>query len=251
MTYSTSTLDEYNRRAAIDLKDGLEGRKTCRFCGAERQYVTQDIGIGLPIGFPFECKCVDALYQEHMAERGYQRTERGYVRAGGHVPCPQGYERKIALANIPERFREAKTARALGSYYFYGNSGTGKTTEACALLIQAIKQGKRAFFVGVGELVNAGFEAREELAAKMHDADVVCVDDLGKETGEWANALVFFTIDDAYARGKTLIVTSNYSPKELMARFTDASDSATADAALSRLCGMAQRVEMRGKDLRQ
>lgn len=238
MSVSQSTYNRYQRMAKADMEDGLKRKPTCRFCGALREYVTQDIGIGLPVGYPLECDCVTRVYAEYQDQL---RMERGDA----------GYERRVRESGIPALFIDAKTGMALESLYLFGKSGTGKTHTACALLMKAIRQGMTALYVTMGELGGSGFDERESLFAKMRRVDALCIDDLGKaETSEWANALAFRAIDERYGTGKTIIVTSNYSPNELAAALARKSDEATARAIASRICGMTRRVEMEGEDRR-
>ena len=228
----------YQRMAKADMEDGLRRKPTCRFCGAVREYVTQDVGIGLPVGYPLECDCVTRVFNEYQDQL---RMERGDA----------GYERRVRESGIPALFIDAKTDMALESLYLFGKSGTGKTNTACALLMRAIRQGMTALYATMGELCGSSFDDRENMLAKMRRVDVLCIDDLGKaETSEWANALAFRAIDERYGTGKTIIVTGNYSPSELADVLARKSDEATARAIASRICGMTRRVEMTGRDRR-
>ncbi len=238
MSVSQSTFSRYQRMAAKDMEDGLKGRPTCRFCGAVREYVTQDIGIGLPVGYPLECDCVTRVFSEYQDQL---RMERGDA----------GYDHRVRESGIPALFIDAKTDMQLESLYLFGDPGTGKTHTACALLMKAVRQGMTALYVTMGKLGGSSFDERENLFAKMRRVDVLCIDDLGKaETSEWANALAFRAIDERYGTGKTIIVTSNYNPNDLAAALARKSDVVTARAIVSRICGMTRRVEMEGRDRR-
>lgn len=238
MSVSQSTFSRYQRMAAKDMEDGLKGRPTCRFCGAVREYVTQDIGIGLPVGYPLECDCVTRVFSEYQDQL---RMERGDA----------GHEHRVRESGIPALFIDAKTDMQLESLYLFGDPGTGKTHTACALLMKAVRQGMTALYATMGKLGGSSFDERENLFAKMRRVDVLCIDDLGKaETSEWANALAFRAIDERYGTGKTIIVTSNYNPNDLAAALARKSDVVTARAIVSRICGMTRRVEMEGRDRR-
>ena len=238
MSVSQSTFSRYQRMAKADMEDGLKGRPTCRFCGAVREYVTQDIGIGLPVGYPLECDCVTRVFSEYQDQL---RMERGDA----------GYDRRVRESGVPALFIDAKTDMQLESLYLFGDPGTGKTHTACALLMKAVRQGMTALYATRGKLGGTSFDERENLFAKMRRVDVLCIDDLGKaETSEWANALAFRAIDERYGTGKTIIVTSNYNPNDLAAALARKSDVVTARAIVSRICGMTRRVEMEGRDRR-
>ena len=238
MSVSQSTFNRYQRMAKADMEDGLKGRPTCRFCGAVREYVTQDIGIGLPVGYPLECDCVTRVFSEYQDQL---RMERGDAE----------YDRRVRESGVPALFNDAKTDMQLESLYLFGDPGTGKTHTACALLMKAVRQGMTALYATMGKLGGSSFDERESLFAKMRRVDVLCIDDLGKaETSEWANALAFRAIDERYGTGKTIIVTSNYNPNDLAAALARKSDVVTARAIVSRICGMTRRVEMEGRDRR-
>lgn len=241
---ATECMTSYKRRAALDLKDGLDGVATCRFCGAPREYVTPELSqgfaevIGISIGYPLECECVAALHAEAVRLAFIERDEHTYSR-------------RIEESRIPLRYCCAETKRPLENVYLYGNAGVGKTQTACALLLKAIDSGMTALFITLGFLAAASFDDREMWFDKMRKVDVLCIDDLGKaETSEWVNALAFRAIDERYNTKKMLIVTSNFSPSELAVKLEAHSDTQTAQATVSRLREMCHRVQMGGKDRR-
>ena len=96
MSVSQSTFSRYQRMAKADMEDGLKRKPTCRFCGAVREYVTQDIGIGLPVGYPLECDCVTRVFNEYQDQL---RLERGDA----------GYEHRVRESGVPALFIDAKT----------------------------------------------------------------------------------------------------------------------------------------------
>ena len=57
-------------------------------------------------------------------------------------------------------------------------------------------------------------------------------------------------IDDRYNTRKPVVITSNYSKRELVARLSVAADGSTAEAIASRLFEMTTKVEMVGEDRR-
>ena len=81
------------------------------------------------------------------------------------------------------------------------------------------------------------------------DADLLVIDDLGKENQTpWAVSMIYMAIDDRYNTRKPVVITSNFSKRELIARLSIAADSSTAEAIVSRLFEMTTKIEMGGED---
>lgn len=203
-----------------------DGASECPFCGApvDRNYDHDEFDV-VPYGYPFLCKCID------------ERQKRAEMMRHGEI-AGSDYARRFTDSHIPLRYMDASTRRDIGSWYFHGPNGAGKTYEACALLLKALSKGQSAFFVRMADVVGAGFDKREKMMEHMSDADVLCIDDLGRgETSEWADAVVFRAIDERYANDKPLIITSNYSPLELASAIAARSDITAARATVDRICG--------------
>ena len=171
----------------------------------------------------------------------------------------------VTKACIPERYRAVtpdlklfdriqRTGRGL---YLQGPNGTGKTQAASAIALAFIEKGKSVHFTSGGKLLSKlrdamrSDESEAEIFAELTTPDLLVIDDLGKENQTpWAVSMIYMAIDDRYNTRKPVVITSNYSKRELVARLSIAADSSTAEAIVSRLFEMTTKIEMGGEDKR-
>lgn len=179
--------------------------------------------------------------------------------------CDMAVTDPIARACMPERYRTVapdfklfdnieRTNRGL---YLQGPNGTGKTQAASAIALAFIEKGKSVYFTSGGKLLSKlrdamhSGEREAEIFAELTTPDLLVIDDLGKESQTpWAVSMIYMAIDDRYSTRKPVVVTSNYSKRELVERLSAAADSSTAEAIVSRLFEMTAKVEMGGEDRR-
>lgn len=184
---------------------------------------------------------------------------------------------RIARSGIPRLFREADLAlcdervrayahgdRGTG-LLLQGTYGSGKTYAACAVLLAIMAEQKAvggvttyrtARFVLMDDLLREckatfnGVETEEEVVGRYANADVLCIDDLGKERlTEWSLPILFSIINGRYVNRRPTIITTNYRGVELLASMTVNGDDTTAKAIISRM-GTYDRVVLDGADRR-
>ena len=171
----------------------------------------------------------------------------------------------VSKAGIPERYRSValdfksfeiiqRTGRGL---YLQGPNGTGKTQAASAIALAFVEKGKSVHFTSGGKLLSKlrdamrSDESEAEVFAELTMPDLLVIDDLGKENQTpWAVSMIYMAIDDRYNTRKPVVITSNYSKRELVARLSTAADNSTAEAIVSRLFEMTAKIEMGGEDRR-
>ena len=171
----------------------------------------------------------------------------------------------VAKAFMPERYRAVAPdlklfdgiQRTGRGFYLQGPNGTGKTQAASAIALAFIEKGKSVHFTSGGKLLSKlrdamrSDESEARIFAELTTPDLLVIDDLGKENQTpWAVSMIYMAIDDRYNTRKPVVITSNYSKRELVARLSTAADSSTAEAIVSRLFEMTTKVEMGGEDRR-
>ena len=171
----------------------------------------------------------------------------------------------VAKAGVPERYRGVapdfksfEVIQHIGQgLYLQGPNGTGKTQTASAIALAFIEKGMTAYFTSGGKLLSKlrdamhSDESEAEIFAELTTPDLLVIDDLGKENQTpWAVSMIYMAIDDRYNTRKPVVITSNYSKRELVARLSVAADSSTAEAIVSRLFEMTVKIEMDGEDRR-
>ena len=129
---------------------------------------------------------------------------------------------KYKLAKPQNQMREAFSRGK--SIFAFGEVGSGKTTVACRLSTNWMKEDptRQAYFISMAtwfedifasDAMDKVFEIKKRELSK---AKLVCIDDFDKfPMGEWANKKVFGLIDMFHSRGTQVIITSNRSLLEL------------------------------------
>ena len=95
----------------------------------------------------------------------------------------------------------------------------------------------------------------EEQMNAFSQADLVVLDDVGTEKPtEWAVNRLYLIINDRYNANKPLIITSNYTSKEIEERLNNPTDAKTAGVTgsriVSRIAEMCKVLTIRGEDRR-
>ena len=102
-------------------------------------------------------------------------------------------------------------------WYLMGDLNAGKSSIAALLLMEALKRCERCLWMPVRDVPTAAFregERGEDLNWRLHNCDVLVLDDLGSERFRLrsaAGAALEETARIMYDRGRSLIVTANLS----------------------------------------
>ena len=109
--------------------------------------------------------------------------------------------------------------------WFFGSSGTGKTTLAMLISRTALEAGRSVAIYSLPKLLSqirrtfdaaTGQQSYYEFFERLSTVDLLHLDDLGAEKQtEWVLEQLYALINERYERKRSLVVTSNYEDNEL------------------------------------
>lgn len=236
--------------------DGLSIR--CRHCGAilKPDKAFEACGV-TKVGTWQQCQCLEA--------RRERENEMAKERQRIAAEQMADLERRIERAGVPPKFRSATTERtdivrlALEGkgLYIQGPVGVGKTHLAMAIAIEAARCGTTVRVTSSQRIMAAirgtfgGEGSENDVFNSLVRPRLLVIDDLGKDAPtEWVVSMLYRIIEERYLMVKPVVITSNYSKRDLVSRLTVDGDSTTAEAIASRLSEMTMRVKLDGDDRR-
>lgn len=172
----------------------------------------------------------------------------------------EGYETAKGYAEGFSLLKDDQAMQEENGLLIYGPKGTGKTHMAAAIANDLLRQGVPVVFATMIDLlakIKDSFDrnqgaSEEEILRLYKTCDLLIIDDLGKEQPtEWALAKIYQIINARYEDYRPIVVTSNYSPQELVDRMTPkGGDRITADATVDRIIEMTTSVGLGGTSWR-
>jgi len=171
----------------------------------------------------------------------------------------------MAAAGVPPFFQDAdadmRSAVDINESgkgrYIQGGNGTQKTLAAASIARAFLDMGKSVKFVSSSMLMSEfrdsidGGRSEADIFQELFQADLLILDDLGKENAsDWTVSLLFNVVDGRYGYNRPIVVTTNYPKSELVARLTVKGDDSTARAIVSRLFEMTEKVDFGNEDRR-
>jgi DNA replication protein DnaC len=140
--------------------------------------------------------------------------------------------------------------------WFFGGSGTGKTTLAMLVSRIALEEGRSVAIYSLPKLLSRirrtydgdpGEQSYDELFERLTTVDLLHIDDLGAENRtEWVLEQLYALINERYEQGRSLLVTTNYDEEELRSQLGEH----TGDRIVSRLVEMCDPQPLYGEDHR-
>lgn len=112
---------------------------------------------------------------------------------------------------------------------FYGNTGTGKTFMSNCIAKALLDKAFGVLYLSAIELFNILSEydrekdAENELSeSQITGCDLLIIDDLGTElSNAFTNSKLFYCINDRLLKGKSTLISTNYSPGEMMDNYSE------------------------------
>ena len=191
-------------------------------------------------------------WQREQERQQARQLWRDHLRDSG---IPKRYQRASLKACPPEvqRYAEGFTGNTGQGLLLAGSCGTGKTTAACAVAIEAAKT-CTVRFVTTSDYVAqvSDFKTKGE-AGKYRDCHLLVLDDLGKEGGtKGAISGLYSLIDHRGGACRPTIITTNLNAADLAAYIRKTSDDKSmAEALISRIGGKDYaKARMDGRDWR-
>jgi DNA replication protein DnaC len=134
-----------------------------------------------------------------------------------------------------------------------GPTGMGKTTLACAIAQEAIKQHIPVLFYRLStlflELVAAQKEEKlKQFLRKMNRAPLLILDDWGNALMGKGERHLFFELIESRDLNSSLLITSQYPVSTWHESFQD---STIADSVLDRIVHNAHKIELKGESIRK
>lgn len=233
--------------------------RVCRECGApfEREPV---VVLGVTVPTPYCDPCSARLASMDAEQERARRVETLIQRAG----MPAGWQ-DWTLDTFPtDHGGVAALKRAIdwldGAFrgdgrnlILFGDVGVGKSGLAWSLIRRACEQGRDALMVNWRDYLHdlrETFRSNERPDWRPLHVPILALDDLGAErpTGFAVEELATL-VDTRHRERLPVIVTSNYTPAELIVRLGDG-DDARGKRIVSRLVDRAVQVRMTGPDRR-
>lgn len=219
----------------------------CEHCGRELQPFRAN-------GMTWGLRCCSCQEAQDAALRAEQEREQERMRGER-----RRWLRKLQRHGIGARYADAVTDMEDGSWYIFGDVGTGKTHAASALAIRALKRGEDVRKVTdvdlMGEIratYNGDGSTERAVLRKYGGCDLLVIDDLGKameggRPSEHTRRMLWEIVNARYEADLPLIVTTQYSRRELGELL---GGDRTALSIVSRLAEMCKAISMTGADRR-
>jgi DNA replication protein DnaC len=221
---------QLTRREQASLYTPVNSCPICKGAG----YLRADVPYGHPsFGKPIACECKEA---ERKAKRRQQLQEMSNLGAF--------YDKSFTNFNqlvpgVQEAFRAAYefAQNPNGWFLLIGPNGCGKTHLGAAIANQSLEAGALVLFATVPDLLDhlrAAFapsstEVFDQLFARMREAEVLVLDDLGaQQSSPWANEKLFQLLNYRYNSRFPTVITANSRglqgiDERIRSRLTDAS----------------------------
>lgn len=186
-----------------------------------------------------KCSCfkqaaIDLLYRQSNIRQILQTENFGTFQ----LDCfnPEVYDESAGLSSRENAAGLYKACQkfvhdfpAGENILFYGNTGTGKTFLSNCIAKALLDRSFGVLYLSAIELFNILSEYDKEDRAdsdlsesQITGCDLLIIDDLGTElSNAFTNSKLFYCINDRLLKGRSTIISTNYSPRELMDNYSE------------------------------
>jgi DNA replication protein DnaC len=192
----------------------IAARSVCPRCRGAG-YLRLDVPFGHPnFGKPIACECKES---ERKEKRRQQLREMSNLDAF-HSHTFRTFNGRVPGVQEASHIAEEYAQNPDGWLLLVGPNGSGKTHLAAAIANQCLDNGSVVLFSVVPDLLDhlrAAFapnaaEVYDQLFAKMREAEVLVLDDLGaQQSSPWANEKLFQLLNYRYNLGMPTVITAN------------------------------------------
>lgn len=205
-------------------------------------------------------------YVSDCPDCGYSSVFRDDLAAHEAERRAEGKSSPLEGTGVPRLYWDAdpdyemaQRIMETGKGYFISGSGSGtnKTLTAARIAKAYAEVGRAVRFLRSNDLLNQFKDAygsnrpESEVFDELNGCDLLVIDDMGKENGtSWATSMLYAVVDGRYGGMKPVVVTTNYSEGQLVAKLAEEFDDSTARAIVSRLVEMTEKVVLDGPDRR-
>lgn len=185
-----------------------------------------------------QCPCCEKDAAEAEAAKKAEQANRRLLEKLGRCGIPkrhQGCRVNTYQADTPkqqalktavaEYIREMQTGSLKRNFVMLGNCGTGKTHLACAIGMEAVRQGKTVLFATASEIIRrvqaahkSNTETEWDVMQEFERLDLLIVDEVGVQYAtESANRIITEIVNARYNAEKPTVFISNLDADEFQA----------------------------------
>jgi len=183
--------------------------------------------------------------KDYLNSTDFSNVSEEYYEGEDLVHFKDSYQKSINFVN---NFKNDYQ-----NLYFYGTVGTGKSFLSGCIAKALMKEGHSVIYFSASQLMNAisrssfDYNKKNENSDSYNDileCDLLIIDDLGTEMiNDFTRSQLFTCLNERYLRKKSVVISTNFSLKELRDYYSE--------RIFSRIVGHFLFCKMTGPDIRK